>query len=743
MVFTGRIGSKLKMEGFLDLPIRIDVGLNGNLWRESLSRLFAMLPGLDIDIGNLGTLEQQAAATMLTRENLEQTLDILGINADRPISAVAADVKKIIESSSFPEGYSAKMSGTPANMAEANERRGLALKRGFIFLYLVLLLLFETWWHPILVMATIPLSLIWGFWGLVIFDKPMCLPALNGFILLGGTIVNNAIILIDFIEQARLRGLDKRQALFDSVRIRLRPIFITTFSTVLGLLPLTFEQAVGLERLSPLGVVATCGLTGGTLMTLVIIPVLYDFVTDWGTWLKGLFGVSTAGKTSAKAVVILVALLIHGTGFAQETIASDASPVSNSSFNATPSGQILSVRECLDLAQKQSPILAALETERIGAVGVREEVAANGKPQIDSAGAYRQWDRKRVGMLGIAPTERQFYDRNLSEFRLTLRQLLWDGNQTRNRKEAANQNIKSKEAQLERARQEVAAEVLINSLGVFTAEALLKAAEKTLVDIQTTLQKMEAMEAVGRVPHVDVLRIQARVQEVLETQESFRQSRANFLARLSSVVGCDEPIQGLTEEGLPSLATETANDTEQLVHKALQQRADLKGLRLTVNSMKQSARAQRNGKDPQFFLNTTVNRYGDGTGWGREIGFVGVEFQWMLEDGGRNRGKVRQAMAQTDAALARLRQAELKTAEQVRTAIANLNSARVRLERNQANLKYAEEAFRIEQVKYEQGKGTINDVLDAESAMFQAEGQVIRSRNEVLAAQIALELASH
>jgi multidrug efflux pump subunit AcrB len=104
------------------------------------------------------------------------------------------------------------------------------------------------------------------------------MPAMMGIILLGGTIVNNAIILIDFIDNAIQEGMELQNALETSVRIRLRPILITTCSTIIGMLPLTFEQAVGLERMSPLGVVASFGLFTGTLMTLVIIPIAYDLI---------------------------------------------------------------------------------------------------------------------------------------------------------------------------------------------------------------------------------------------------------------------------------------------------------------------------------------------------------------------------------------------------------------------------------------------------------------------------------
>jgi multidrug efflux pump subunit AcrB len=214
----------------------------------------------------------------LTRENLDQTIDITGINSILPLSTVAEDAQKQLDQIEFPAGYKAEITGSMADMAETGRRIAGALAIGVLMLYILLFLLFECWWRPFLVMGAIPLSLIGALWGLVILDKPMCMPAMMGIILLGGTIVNNAIILIDFIDGAINSGLKKREALESAVRTRLRPILITTCSTIIGLLPLTLEQAVGLERMSPLGVVASFGLFAGTLMTLVVIPVTYDLI---------------------------------------------------------------------------------------------------------------------------------------------------------------------------------------------------------------------------------------------------------------------------------------------------------------------------------------------------------------------------------------------------------------------------------------------------------------------------------
>ncbi|MFO8011825.1 MAG: efflux RND transporter permease subunit, partial [Phycisphaerae bacterium] len=123
-----------------------------------------------------------------------------------------------------------------------------------------------------------PLAVAGGLWGLLIFNKPMTNPGNMGMIFLAGTVINNSVLLLDFIKNARREGQEKREAILQSVRLRIRPILMTTFSTVVGLSPLVFEMAVGLERMSPLAIVAATGLLVGTFMTLVVTPVVYSSV---------------------------------------------------------------------------------------------------------------------------------------------------------------------------------------------------------------------------------------------------------------------------------------------------------------------------------------------------------------------------------------------------------------------------------------------------------------------------------
>ena len=115
----------------------------------------------------------------------------------------------------------------------------------------------------------------------------MCKPAMMGIIFLGGTIVNNSILLLDFIVNARAKGMSKHEAIIQSVKLRIRPILMTTASTVVGLMPLILEMAVGLERMSPLGIVAAFGLLAGTVLTLIVIPVVYSLLDDLTTFILG------------------------------------------------------------------------------------------------------------------------------------------------------------------------------------------------------------------------------------------------------------------------------------------------------------------------------------------------------------------------------------------------------------------------------------------------------------------------
>ena len=211
----------------------------------------------------------------IVRQNLTPVIDVFGYRRKAAITHIQTGVKRELTKLRVPEGYSVHYEGEIKQMKESFERLKKALILSLILLYFSLVPTFRSFRHPLTIMVAIPLSLIGAIWALFIAGRHFCMPASMGMILLSGVVVNNSILLIDFIERARSEGRELFEAVEESIKARTRPILMTALSTIVGMLPIAAERAIGLERLSPLATVASGGLLVGTVLTLVYVPVLY------------------------------------------------------------------------------------------------------------------------------------------------------------------------------------------------------------------------------------------------------------------------------------------------------------------------------------------------------------------------------------------------------------------------------------------------------------------------------------
>ncbi len=279
----GIAATQMRLKGYLDIPINVqyadaDINNPNKINEAYVSTKFGPIP-----LRAMAKVTKKHDQPFITRERLENTIDVTGGNYIYTIAQVAKMAQKRISGIKVPQGYTIKTSGTFTDMQTGQKEMGRALIIGIVLLYFLLLAMFKSFGHPITIMAAIPLAVAGALWGLLLFDKPMCKPATMGLILLGGTIVNNSILLLDFIIEARKRGVEKTDAIIQSVQLRIRPILMTTASTIVGLVPLIFEMAIGLERMSPLGIVAAFGLLVGTFLTMIVIPVVYSSLDSAGT----------------------------------------------------------------------------------------------------------------------------------------------------------------------------------------------------------------------------------------------------------------------------------------------------------------------------------------------------------------------------------------------------------------------------------------------------------------------------
>lgn len=274
--------TSMRLDDFLDIPIRVRYSEAERDALSALEQVYVATQYGPVPLRSLATIETHTQRPFITREDLQTTIDITGVNHDISVAQVTGMAQKALAGMELSGGYAMEFAGSAADMQQTQQQLKQALVIGIVLLYVVLLAMFGSFAQPLVIMAAIPLGIAGSLWGLLLFDKPMCMPGTMGMIFLGGIIINNSVLLLDFILQSRKQGMDKGEAIVRSVELRIRPILMTTFSTIIGLSPLIFETAVGLERLSPLGIVAGSGLLVGTFMTMVVVPVVYSGMDSLG-----------------------------------------------------------------------------------------------------------------------------------------------------------------------------------------------------------------------------------------------------------------------------------------------------------------------------------------------------------------------------------------------------------------------------------------------------------------------------
>lgn len=197
------------------------------------------------------------------------------IDEDHNIGLVSNDLKDALKDYELPAGYTMEFTGEDQTINESMEQVVLMFVVGVLFMYLIMVAQFQSLLSPFIILFTIPLAFTGGFMGLWISGSEVSVIAMIGFVMLSGIIVNNGIVLVDYINQLRLDGMEKYEAIVEAGRTRLRPILMTALTTVLGLIPMIVSGDSGSDMVRPMAIVTIGGLVYGTLLTLFVVPCIY------------------------------------------------------------------------------------------------------------------------------------------------------------------------------------------------------------------------------------------------------------------------------------------------------------------------------------------------------------------------------------------------------------------------------------------------------------------------------------
>ncbi|WP_456383925.1 efflux RND transporter permease subunit [Persephonella sp.] len=255
-----------------------------------ISRFYIDTPQGKIPLSAVATIQKIIEPTKITRQDLNYTMDILAYREKAAITHIVENYHRAFKEAGIqiPPGYSISNEGDIKQLTDSMGRMIKAIGLGIVFLFFALTPPFRSFLSPIGVIFAIPLSLIGASWFILLMGYHQSMPGLMGFVLLGGIITKNSILLIEFIQFAVEKGKKLEEAILESIRVRTRPVLMTAFGTSAGMIPVAFGWALGLERLAPLGAVAIGGLIVGTFLTLIYVPIFYYFLHKLGSKISGL-----------------------------------------------------------------------------------------------------------------------------------------------------------------------------------------------------------------------------------------------------------------------------------------------------------------------------------------------------------------------------------------------------------------------------------------------------------------------
>ncbi len=284
-------GGRLRITGENPIPIKLRLQPDQRSSPEALNALqIRTASGGFVPLAALADPTTTYAPTSETHQALLPTLDVVGYRRNIAITSLHDNVTKALQGLALPRGYSIVYEGEFKQMGESFTRLRNSLLIGLSLLFLMLVITFGSFLDPIAIMASLPLAVIGAVWAMMLADKHSSMPSFMGFILLMGIAVNNGILLIDFTKEAMKQGKPLKDALIQAVELRTRPILMTATASSVGMLPIALEWSVGIERLSPLAVVAIGGLMVGTFLTLVAVPVFYYLLHRGRSKIAALFG---------------------------------------------------------------------------------------------------------------------------------------------------------------------------------------------------------------------------------------------------------------------------------------------------------------------------------------------------------------------------------------------------------------------------------------------------------------------
>ncbi|HSB64043.1 MAG TPA: efflux RND transporter permease subunit, partial [Thermoanaerobaculia bacterium] len=579
---------------------RGDVGQVGDLRLAVSSRGRGLVP-----IGDLVKTQRALSPSEITRRDLSRQV-VVSSNLDQlPLGTAGERSMEAAGTLKMAPGYRAVMGGDTEWMIESFGYMAEALVLAIVFVYLILAAQFESFIDPLSIMLSLPLSIVGMAGALLLTGDTVNIMSLIGLILLMGLVTKNAILLVDRAKTLRRGGMERREALISAGRTRLRPILMTTLAMIFGMLPLALAIGQGAEMRAPMARAVVGGLITSTILTLVVIPVVYTFFDDVAGFIHRRWAKASAAETNhldvdaaarvsetarplkvpGSLVVLLAALLVPGVA--------RAGPLQAAVPASPESGVVLTLDEALHLAASRGRDVAKAREYQAWVHGKYLEERAAALPDVSLVASYnRQWDESLKAFFGdfIPPAQNNRY----AEVQLSQTLFAWGKVGAALR--AAKAGIASADDRLDSARQTSLRDATAAFTDVLLAKELKVIAEETLTQRERHLEEARHRQALGTATDYDVLAADVAVQNA--RPEAIRAANLVALAleKLRVLLALARPIADV--KGTLDVDLVAAPRYEDALEKALAARPDLKELAHQITVAQELVKIAKTGDKP-------------------------------------------------------------------------------------------------------------------------------------------------
>jgi multidrug efflux pump subunit AcrB/outer membrane protein TolC len=712
----------------VDLLLRLDPADRKSF--EDLSSAYIMSPvtGAKVPLSAVASLEPQWQPGRIVRRNGVRTLTVRAFPGNgRLASQILSDAKKEMAKMDLPAGYHIEIGGEDANRNETFSEMQRALNISLVLIFLILLFQFRTLADALIVMAAFPLALPGAAFGLFITHNAFGFTAFIGVISLGGLVVRNSIILIDYVHERMKHGVPLEQATLEAGERRLRPIFLTTMAAAVGVTPMILS---GSSLWSPLASVIAFGLLGSMFFTLVLIPVLFVAVHT-----------RRAARAQARAAAVTVLLLCAFT------------------LHAEP--RKLALDEAIQLANTQNSTVRMADLKVKEAHAKLTQARANYFPIVtnqSNAVHLGELDNLVIpqGLLGTYPSAGPIPGTNASiplgkqNFFLSTTgaaQPLTQFFKIHSSVSAAQAEAKAAESDAQRARNEVALNAKKLYYNLLSAQRRKEAAELRIQAGEERLKEARNGVEAGAVLELKALEGEAQIADARHSLGVLEDAIADMQTELNDLLGLplatETALSAPADESPASEpgqvdATVAASFTNALEADALPRNPELAAARLTLNK----AHAGLNAARAEFLPDISAfaqHVYQNGVPLLPESsGAFGLRMDWTLSEFGKRTGQIHERRAQFNQAKENLAHTENRLRIDIEKEQRKLRRTESGLEAARLSVKARAEMLRITRNQVEAKTATAAAQKEAEAGLAEAQAQLFQAEAERAIAQAEL-----